>query len=313
MMKKSLLFLAFIAIAFASMAQADTATFPLPQEYNYANYPEGNQALEAFLQQNIVYPEYEKSMKIEGTVVVGCDVAIDGTLSNFKVVFGVDEGTGLDAEALRVCQKIEKFTPCMKNGNPIVSNTHIYVKFDLYPGNEMEMAVAKLSKKELKDIEKDAREMCEMINDIIELQIAGDTIRVEAYRKSCAPKMAKLEKKYPKRSAYSEKLKEFVKPCMEEVMKISPMSWSQILSFKNLSRRDLRRIEKDAKVFCALLNESIIAKLAEDTKKMEELQMTLIRQWTEMEKKYPKGSFKPYFEKLVMPCLQDAMKLDSED
>lgn len=310
-MKNSLLFLAFIAIAFASMAQADTATVPLPQEYNYAHYPEGNQALEAFIQQNIVYPEYEKSMKIEGTVVVGCDVAIDGTLSNFKVVFGVDGGAGLDAEALRVCQKIEKFTPCMKNGIPLASETHIYVRFGLYPGEEREAAIAKLSKKELKEIEKDAREICEMFHDIVELQVAGDTIKAEAYRKSYEPKMVKLEKKYPKRSAYSEKLKEFVKPCMEEAMRISPLNLSQLQAYEKLSKRERKLVEKDAEFFCTLINEWVTAKCTGDIKKMEELQKTLEPKMTEIQKKYTKDSFKPYFEKLVMPCLQDAMKLDS--
>ena len=83
MIKKTFVFIAFIAISMVSTAQADTAMFPLPKDY--PKYPAGKEALNAFIQQNIVYPEYEKSMGIEGTVVVGCDVELDGTLSNFII------------------------------------------------------------------------------------------------------------------------------------------------------------------------------------------------------------------------------------
>lgn len=145
MIKKTILFFAFIAIAFATMAQADTLMFPLPKDL--PKYPEGRQALEEFIQQNIVYPEYEKLKGIEGTVTVYCDVELDGTLSNFRIGSTVEGSVGFDAEAIRVCQKIGKFTPCIRNGKPICYMISIDVTFDLNNGDEMEMAIAKLSKK----------------------------------------------------------------------------------------------------------------------------------------------------------------------
>lgn len=407
MIKKYLLFIACITITLVSMAQADTAMFPLPKDY--PKYPEGKQALHAFIQQNIVYPEYEKSMGIEGTVVVYCDVELDGTLSNFRIGSTVKGSVGFDAEAIRVCQKIGKFTPCMRNGKPLCFMTDIYVTFDLNNGDEMEMAIAKLSKKELKEIEKDAkwfcnylaktsdaqvvgneekyakltskyqkeldvledkypgkspksaqfekltkpcmedmfknmgivdtdgdghytqeeaeltakelkeiekdaREMCEIINDIIELYIAGDTIKTEAYRLSFEPKMDEFQKKYPKGSALEKKLEELVKPCMEEAMKLSDLTLSQIRAYKKLSNRERKRVEEDAKLFCDLINEWVNAKLAGDINKIEELQKILEPKMAEMLKKYPKGSYlEKHFETLVMPCLQDAMSIESED
>ena len=112
-MKSLLLYAAFVLISSLGFAQADTTMFPLPKDY--PKYPEGRQALDAFIQQNIVYPEYEKSMGIEGTVVVGCDVELDGTLSNFRIESTVEGSVGFDAEAIRICQKIGKFTPCLRN------------------------------------------------------------------------------------------------------------------------------------------------------------------------------------------------------
>lgn len=407
MIKRTFLFVAFVAIQMLSAAQADTAMFPLPKDY--PKYPAGKEALNAFIQQNIVYPEYEKSMGIEGTVVVYCDVELDGTLSNFRIGSTVEGSVGFDAEAIRVCQKLGKFTPCMRNGKPLCFIIDIDVKFDLNNGDEMEMAIAKLSNQELKEIEKDAkwfcdflskttearrfgdedklakltskyqkeldvledkypgkspksvqferlckpcmermfksmgivdtdgdghytqeeaeltakelrqiekdaREMCEIINDIIELQIAGDTIKTEAYRLSFEPKMDEFQKKYPKGSALEKKLEELVKPCMEEAMKLSDLTLSQIRAYKKLSKRERKRVEKDAKFFCDLINEWVSAKLAGDINKIEELQKTLEPKMAEMLKKYPKGSnLEKHLETLIMPCLKDAMSIESED
>ena len=360
--------------------------------------------MDAFIQQNIVYPEYEKSMGIEGTVVVRCDVELDGTLSNFIIESTVEGSVGFDAEAIRVCQKIGKFTPCLRNGKPLAFFTDIQVKFDLNNGDEMEMAIAKLSKKELKEIEKDAKwfcdylakttdaqvagdeekyakltskyqkgldalqakyplkstknaqfekltkpcmeemfksmgivdtdgdglytqeeaeltpkelkeiekdakDICEMINDIVELQLAGDTIKTEALSKSFEPKMVELQKKYPKGSALEKKLEEFVKPCLEEAKNRFPMVQSQVQEDEKLTSREIKRIKKDAKYMCDMILKIMDAQRSGDEIKSKSLSDEFEKQAGTFQKNYPKGGLKEKeLEKLVRPCLEEAMK-----
>jgi TonB family protein len=291
----------------AAMAQADTTMFPLPKDL--PKYPDGRIALEEFIQKNIVYPEYEKSKGIEGTVSVYCDVELDGTLSNFRIGSTVEGSVGFDAEAIRVCQKIGKFTPCIRNGKPICYMIDIDVTFDLNNGDEMEMAIAKLSKKEEKEIEKDAKDLCKMFYDIVELQLAGDTVKVNALRKTYEPKMAELQKKYSMGSVFEKKLEEFVKPCMDEAMKRFPNEQSEVQEEIKLSNREIKGIKKDAEYICDMMSKFVEAERDNDQKRIESLTAEFDDKASYLQKKYPKGSaMEKRLEDLVKPCIEEAMK-----
>ena len=313
MIKKYLIFIAFIAISVASMAQADTTMFPLSKDF--PKYPEGKEALEAFIQQNIVYPEYEKSKNIEGIVVVKCDVAIDGTLSNFRVASGVEGGAGLDAEALRVCQKIEKFTPCMRNGKPLAFFTEIYVKFDLHNGDEMEMAIAKLSKKELKEIEKDAKLFCDILSRTTKAQLAGDneeysrlSIELEKHENTTAAK-------YPMHSPQNVQFEKLTKPCMEEMfasMGVVDVDGDGFYTLEEavLTPKELKQIEKDAKVVCKIMNEMVDEMLKAYKEGDKEKLKAIAKEYDEKLNKifstYQEGSKAlQRFAEVVQPCLEE--------
>lgn len=73
------------------------------------SFPGGNGALMRFLSEHVVYPEEAAKNKIEGKVIVQFVVEKDGSVGEVKVVRGVDKE--LDAEAVRVCKSLPKFTP----------------------------------------------------------------------------------------------------------------------------------------------------------------------------------------------------------
>lgn len=73
------------------------------------SFPGGNGALMRFLSEHVVYPEEAAKNKIEGKVIVQFIVEKDGSVGEVKVVRGVDKE--LDAEAVRVCKSLPKFSP----------------------------------------------------------------------------------------------------------------------------------------------------------------------------------------------------------
>jgi len=83
----------------------------------WPHFPDGaEEGMMRFLQQNIKYPSTAIKMGLQGKVQVQFSVEKDGSLSNIRVVRGIDPS--LDAEAERVVRMMPKWTPGMLNGKP---------------------------------------------------------------------------------------------------------------------------------------------------------------------------------------------------
>jgi TonB family protein len=67
----------------------------------------GEDALSKYIKTNIIYPEEAKTKGIEGIVTVKFVVNTDGSVSDAKVMQGID--ASLDAEAVRVVNSLPKF------------------------------------------------------------------------------------------------------------------------------------------------------------------------------------------------------------
>ena len=80
-------------------------------------YPGGMQAMIAFLQTNMKYPEDAAKQKVEGRVMVQFVVETDGSISDVHVAKQVFPS--LDAEAIRVVQAMPKWTPGKEKGNVV--------------------------------------------------------------------------------------------------------------------------------------------------------------------------------------------------
>jgi TonB family protein len=77
-------------------------------------FPGGDGELLRFISVNTRYPKEAKDQNIQGRVIIRFKVNADGTVSDAKVLKGVNNY--LDEEALRVVSSVPKFTPGKLNG-----------------------------------------------------------------------------------------------------------------------------------------------------------------------------------------------------
>lgn len=74
-----------------------------------AQFPGGDLALREWIKQNMVYPQEAIAKGIEGRVIVKFTVEKDGSVTNGKIMKGVDPL--LDNEALRLVSIMPKWSP----------------------------------------------------------------------------------------------------------------------------------------------------------------------------------------------------------
>ncbi|MFM1932999.1 MAG: hypothetical protein RL226_2302 [Bacteroidota bacterium] len=82
-----------------------------------------------FLAKNTIYPEQAKEEGLEGTVYVRMLVLKDGSVSDVRVLRGVNPI--LDQEAIRVVSMLKYDQPAMMNGKPVIFEQNIPIKFKL--------------------------------------------------------------------------------------------------------------------------------------------------------------------------------------
>ncbi len=93
-------------------------------------FPGGTEALYTFLAGNIKYPQVARESNIQGTVFVTFVIEQDGTVSNATILRGI--GGGCDNEAVRVVQKMPKWSPGKNSlGRPVRVQMNLPVKFVL--------------------------------------------------------------------------------------------------------------------------------------------------------------------------------------
>jgi TonB family protein len=92
-------------------------------------FPGGQAKLQAFLAENITFPETAKESGIQGTVYVTFIVRKDGRISGAKILRGI--GGGCDEEALRVVKKMPRWKPGTQSGKNIDVQFNIPIVFKL--------------------------------------------------------------------------------------------------------------------------------------------------------------------------------------
>jgi periplasmic protein TonB len=93
-------------------------------------FPGGEEAVYAYLQQKMVYPEQAKIVGISGMVYVSFVVEKDGSITDVQLLRGI--GGGCDEEALRVVKDMPRWTPGKQRNIPVRVNFHLGIKFTLY-------------------------------------------------------------------------------------------------------------------------------------------------------------------------------------
>lgn len=96
-----------------------------------AEFPGGQAAFYKYLQESIHYPAEEAKAGLQGTVYVSFVIEKDGSVSNIKVLKGVRDAPGLDAEAVRVIALMPKWSPGKMNGKAVRVSVTQPIKFVL--------------------------------------------------------------------------------------------------------------------------------------------------------------------------------------
>ena len=92
-------------------------------------YPGGNEIINTFITQNIVYPVLAKETNTQGTVYVTFIVETDGSITDVKVLRGI--GSGCDEEALRVVKMMPKWNAGKQSGKSVRVQFNLPIKFTL--------------------------------------------------------------------------------------------------------------------------------------------------------------------------------------
>lgn len=97
-------------------------------------FPGGDKEMYNFLRKNIQYPQKEKENDIQGKAFVTFVIDTDGSVTNVAIYKGVPEGSGIDAEALRVVKLMPKWKPGKQNGKVVKVRYIMPIRFTLQGG-----------------------------------------------------------------------------------------------------------------------------------------------------------------------------------
>lgn len=135
--KTGFLFL-FILNYFGVFSQDSLHLYPSdsllePMVYDTADkmpeFPGGEVALVRFLQKKIKYPNKAVENEWQGDVIIKVIITKDGSCTNHTITNCPNDL--LCEEAMRVVKLMPKWTPALKNGQPVAVFKNIYVFFKL--------------------------------------------------------------------------------------------------------------------------------------------------------------------------------------
>jgi len=132
---KKLLFMSLMAVCCLTtvsaqktvVAQKNQKVFDVVEQM--PQFPGGQMAMFEYLMQNLKYPADAEKQKVEGRVIANFVVETDGTITDvtvWKPVF-----PSLDAEAIRVLQRMPRWTPGKQNGKLVRVRYTVPVNFKL--------------------------------------------------------------------------------------------------------------------------------------------------------------------------------------
>jgi TonB family protein len=83
--------------------------------------------IQAFIRQNIIYPDSARAQNIEGVVVVRFSVTETGEISDLELVRTI--GAGCGQEAMRVVRMMPDFRPALRDGLPVATKMTLPIRF----------------------------------------------------------------------------------------------------------------------------------------------------------------------------------------
>ena len=97
--------------------------------FEQPEFPGGERQMMHFVQEKVVYPDFERENDIQGRVIVKFVIEKDGSLSDIRVAKHVSKG--LDTVALNIVKQFPKFKPGKKEGEIVRMTVAFPLKFKL--------------------------------------------------------------------------------------------------------------------------------------------------------------------------------------
>ena len=94
-----------------------------------AQFPGGDSALAAYVEENLVYPEAAIKQVIQGVVYVAFQINVEGHIQQVDVIEGANYY--LDREAVRMIHAMPAWLPATRNGEPRDSQFILPITFNL--------------------------------------------------------------------------------------------------------------------------------------------------------------------------------------
>jgi protein TonB len=92
-------------------------------------YPGGNEALQRYLTEKLVYPDKAKQKSIEGQVMVGFTVNDKGRVGDIRILKHAH--ALLDSEAVRVVRTMPRWQPATKGKNAVAAPVALPLTFKM--------------------------------------------------------------------------------------------------------------------------------------------------------------------------------------
>jgi protein TonB len=93
------------------------------------SFPGGHEAINAYMMENMSYPDSAKIMGVEGTVYLQFVVETDGSITNIKILR--DIGYGCAEEAVRLVKSMPKWNPGTHRGKAVRVRYNCPIIFNL--------------------------------------------------------------------------------------------------------------------------------------------------------------------------------------
>ena len=96
-----------------------------------AEFPGGQEAMNKYLRNNLVYPQVAIELNLQGKCYVQFIVNVDGSISNVRLMRGVTDCPECDKEAMRVIKSMPKWHPGKLNGKEVGSYYNLPIIFKM--------------------------------------------------------------------------------------------------------------------------------------------------------------------------------------
>ena len=131
-MKKIIIWFCLFGISFGALGQESQSTDEiLMVAEQMPAFDGGKKALIKYLEEKLLYPEYEYEQSIEGTVYLSFVVMADGKISNPQVMSGVEGAKNFDKEAIRVVTAMPAWIPGLHSKQPVNVRFSLPIEFKL--------------------------------------------------------------------------------------------------------------------------------------------------------------------------------------